>query len=299
MMTSVAISAKFQVLQAASFRRVPWLVHGFSTRHGGFSKCYGGRSLNLGCTKEDSREAVEKNRRLFLAGLGATTTNERWPLVTLNQVHSDVIHVMRSRKPLLLIGDGLVTNVPDLALGIQTADCFPVLLVDRANRAVGAFHAGWRGTVQRIVEKGLGTMRREYGTQPEEVSAVVGPGIHKCCYQVGEELRSQFESQFDYGDKLFQEFESPDPIREKYPLLFLSVRPPGHGEAPIKLHLDLAEANRRQLQRAGVPKNHITVLDRCTSCSRGKFFSYRGEKGVTGRMMAVVGIRQIGDCVNW
>jgi len=187
----------------------------------------------------------------------------------------------------------LVTNVPQIALAIQTADCFPVLLVDAKHRAVGAFHAGWRGTLKRIVEKGLGTMRHEYGTQPHDVLAVIGPGIHKCCYEIGEELRSQFESQFEYGRELFQELYSPDPIREKYPMLFLNVRPPGHGDTATKLYLDLMDANRRQLVMAGVPENQISLLSYCTSCKTRRFFSHRAERGVTGRMMAVVGIKTL------
>lgn len=288
---SVARTSKFQVLQAGHLKRLPWLVHGFSTRRRGFTTCYGGRTLNLGYTKEDSREAVDKNRKRFLLAAGAGENGKPWPLITLKQVHSDVIHVIRSNNPEPLIGDGLVTNVPRIALGIQTADCFPVLLVDRKNRAIGAFHAGWRGTLQRIVEKGLGVMRREYGTQPRDVSAVIGPGIQKCCYEVGEELKGNFESQFDYGSELFHEVHAPDPVKQKYPMLFMTMRPPGHGPSDHKLFLDLLEANRRQLIGAGVPVKQILRIQQCTSCSSGLFFSYRADKSATGRMIAIIGIK--------
>jgi len=290
----MAIAPKVLVIKSANLRKVPWLVHGFSTRQGGVSKSYGGRSLNLGYTKEDSRECVEKNRQRFLLALGAADKGKPWPLVALKQVHSDAIHVVKVRAAGQLVGDGLVTNVPQIALAVQTADCFPVLLVDRTNRAVGAFHAGWRGTIKRIAEKGLGVMRRHYGTEPRDVSAAIGPGIQKCCYEVGEEVRSQFESQFDYASELFNELYSPDPIREKYPLLFLNARPPGHGDTATKLYLDIMEANRRQLLMAGVPENQISVVNFCTSCNRRKFFSHRAEKGVTGRMMAAVGVKKPG-----
>ena len=283
---------KVRILQAANLKAFSWLVHGFSTRQGGLSKGYGGRSLNLGYTKEDSRDSVEKNRKRFLAALGAAEKGKPWPLVALKQIHSDLIHAVKSKPPGLLAGDGLVTHVPHIALAIQTADCFPVLLVDPKNRAVGAFHGGWRGTVSRIVEKGLGVMRQEYGTEPQHVYAVIGPGIQKCCYAVGEEVRSQFESQFDYAGELFHELYSPDPIREKYPLLFLNVRPPGHGDTTTKLYLDILEANRRQLLMAGVPESQISLVNLCTSCHRRKFFSHRAEEGKTGRMMAVVGVRK-------
>src|SRR5215472_5177096 len=278
-------------LQSPALKKIPWLVHGFSTRRAGLSEVYGGKSLNLGFTKEDSRQTVEKNRRRFLLALGATRQARPWPLVTLKQVHSDMIHVVKAKPRGRLVGDGLITNVPEFALAIQTADCFPVLLVDTRNRAVGAFHAGWRGTLKRIAEKGLGTMRREYGTEPGDVVGVIGPGIQKCCYEVGEEVRSQFESQFGYARELFHELYSPDPIRQKYPLLFLNVRPPGHGDTATKLYLDLMQANRRQVIMAGVPEKQVVSLQRCTSCNTRQFFSHRAENGKTGRMMAVVGIR--------
>jgi len=290
-MMAIATTPKLQVLKGANLTKVPWLVHGFSTRKGGATKHYGGRALNLGLTKEDSREAVERNRKRFLRAAGAANGVKPWPLIVLKQVHSDLIHVIRRPARDRLVGDGLVTNVPGIALAIQTADCYPVLLVDTKNRAVGAFHAGWRGTLKRIVEKGLGVMRREYGTEPADVLAAIGPGIGKCCYEIGQEVKSQFESQFDYARELCQELYSPDPIREKYPLLFLNVRPPGHGVSATKLYLDLLEANRRQLVLAGVPEKQISLLRRCTSCNKRQFFSHRAEKGVTGRMMAVVGIK--------
>ena len=163
-------------------------------------------------------------------------------------------------------------------------------MVDAANQVVGAFHAGWRGTVKRIVEKGVGAMRREFGSHPEDIYAAVGPGIQQCCYEVGEELRQEFESQFPRANELFREVKSSDAVRDKYPLLFMNARAPGHGDDCVKLHLDLREANRRQLLAADVPPRHITVLDGCTACDTSRFFSHRAEKGHTGRMMAVIGI---------
>jgi polyphenol oxidase len=271
--------------------RIPWLAHAFSIRPGGQSTVYGGRSLNLGFTKEDLREHVERNRKLFLSAAGAATKNKPWPLVTVRQVHSDVIHVVRSPQPGPLVGDGLVTNLPGVALGILVADCFPVLLVDSRNKAVGAFHCGWRPTVKRMVEKGLGIMRREFGSHPQDIYAAIGPGIQSCCYEVGEELREQFESQFAYASELFHTVQDSDPVREKYPLLFMNARAPGHGDPCIKLHLDLREANRRQLLALGVPEKNISALPNCTACDTSKFFSHRAEKGLTGRMMALVGIK--------
>lgn len=283
--------SSIRTLQAASLKKLPWLVHGFSTRSGGFSTTYGGKTLNLGFTKDDVRENVGKNRNKLLLSIGAADTRKPWPLVSLRQIHSDVIHVVRSAQTGPLTGDGLITNVPGIALAVMTADCFPILLADKKNKVVGTFHAGWRGTVQRIAEKGLGIMRREFGTQPEDVLAAIGPGIQQCCYEVGDDLKDQFESQFAYGAGLFCEVKHYDAVHEKYPLLFMNMRAPGHGDQCIKLHLNLREANRRQLLEVGVPQNQISALEQCTSCDTRQFYSHRAEKGRTGRMMALIGIK--------
>ncbi|HWS17290.1 MAG TPA: peptidoglycan editing factor PgeF [Candidatus Elarobacter sp.] len=282
-------------------KHVPWLVHGFTTRPGGFTTSYGGRTLNVGFTKDDLRASVERNRKQVLLAADAATNGKPWPLVTLRQVHSDIIHVVRSRKPALLeqslrkqsplVGDGLVTDVSGLALGILTADCFPVLLVDTKKKAVGAFHAGWRGTVKRIVEKGVGIMRQEFGSRPEDIHAAIGPGIQKCSFEVGEEVEAAFQTQFAYADELFHDVQESDAVRERYPMLFMNQRAPGHGDPCLKLHLDLREANRRQLLAAGVPEANITALKDCTVCQPRTFFSHRAERGKTGRQMALIGIQ--------
>lgn len=290
-----------QILHAAHLSAIPWLLHGFSMRTGGFSSAYGKHDLNLGFTKDDSRKTVERNRAAFLQNLGAINHQQRGshgsgnsfrPLVMLRQIHSDIIHRVDSVPEQLLAGDGLITATPGLLLAIQTADCLPVILVDTKSRAVGVFHAGWRGTVQRIVEKGVGEMIRSFGSKPHHIKAAIGPGIRGCCYEVGEEVRTKFESQFVYADSLFREIKESDPVREKYPLLFLTARAPGHSELPKKIFLDLVEANRQQLLATGVPKKNIESSALCTNCNPTLLFSYRAEKGKTGRMMGVVGIRK-------
>jgi hypothetical protein len=188
----------------------------------------------------------------------------------------------------------MMTNVPGVMLGVQVADCVPVLVADVKRRAVAAFHAGWRGTLGRIVERGIGRMRLRYGSRPEDLIAVVGPAIGPCCYSVGEEVRFEFESQFAYAPKLFSEVYDSDPVRDKYPLLFLTARAPGHSNIGPQIHLDLWEANRRQLMDAGLKAKRITVVGECTACARAggrlKYFSHRGESGFAGRMMGVVGV---------
>jgi YfiH family protein len=285
------VKNKLQLLRSAKLEKLPWLVHGFSARLGGVSPVYGGRALNLGFTPEDSRAAVERNRQLFLEELGAANGRKSWTLVSLRQIHSDLIHRVDvvSQEP--LAGDGIVTDTPGLMVAVQAADCFPIILVDRKRRAVGVLHAGWRGSVKRIVEKGVGEMRRYFDCEPRNIVAAIGPGVQACCYDVGEEVRTKFRSQFSYADSLFREVKESDPVREKYPLLFLTARAPGHSELPVKLFLDLKEANRRQLLDAGVSAKNIDATSPCTACHTELLFSYRAEKGVTGRMMAAAGIR--------
>ncbi len=291
--------SKLNILRAEPLKEVPWLVHGFSTRAGGFSRVYRRGDLNLGFTKDDTHTAVERNRVEFLRALGAISRTRRgsvksaklWPLITLRQVHSDIIRCVDSMPAEPLAGDGLITVMSGVLLAIQTADCLPVIIVDSKRHAVGVFHAGWRGTVKRIVEKGVGEMVRCFGSRPKDMKAAIGPGIQGCCYEVGEEVRTKFESQFSYGASLFREVKDSDPVREKYPLLFLTARAPGHSELPKKIFLDLVEANRQQLIAAGVPKRNIETSSLCTNCHPELLFSYRAEKGKTGRMMAVAGIR--------
>jgi YfiH family protein len=278
-------------LQADSLAQIPWLVHGFSTRLGGFSQVYGGNTLNLGFTKEDSRSAVERNRAAFLNALDTMDNGRRWLLVTLRQIHSSIIHCVSSLPSTQLAGDGLITRTPKILLGIQTADCIPVILVDRKRKAIGIFHAGWRGTLNRIVEKGVGEMRRWFGTMPRDIMAAIGPGIGGCCYRVGVEVRQEFESQFTYANDLFRETRESDQVREKYPMLFLSARAPGHSDLPRNIFLDLAESNRRQLVSIGVPAKNITVSPVCTVCRVDLLFSHRAEKGMTGRMLCIAGIK--------
>jgi polyphenol oxidase len=300
-----SLQQKPQILRAKNLDGPAWLVHGFSTRVGGFSRSYGDHALNLGFTKDDSKSVVERNRAAFFRELLANRKgsarraeietvgpkSDQWPLITLRQIHSDIIHLVESSLESPLVGDGMVTSTPGLLLGVQTADCLPIILVDPKNRTVGVFHAGWRGTLKRIVEKGVGEMIGRFGTRPRDLMATIGPGIHECCYEVGEEVRDQFESQFAYASTLFRELKESDPVREKYPLLFLTARAPGHGELPKKIFLDLVDANRQQLLAVGVPAKNIEASPLCTNCRTDLLFSYRAEKGKTGRMMAIVGIK--------
>jgi polyphenol oxidase len=281
-----------------------WLLHGFSTRIGGKTTVYhpgepGKFDLNLGFTESDDRKIVAANRELLVNAV--TEGKGILGLVTLRQIHSTLIRRVQAKDvqgyemTAVLKGDGLMTDEPGVLLGIQTADCIPVLVADRKQRAVAAFHAGWRGTLARIVENGVGRMRLEFGSRPEDLIASIGPGIGQCCYAVGEEVQQQFESQFTYASDLFREVYDSDQIRNKYPMLFLTARAPGHSPIGPGMHLDLAQANRRQLLAAGLKDQAIFMTGECTGCHTDRFFSHRVERGFTGRMMSVIGIARGGS----
>ena len=250
--------------------RFPWLWHGFSTRAGGVSAVYSQDAqscdLNLGLTAEDDPACVGENRlRLAerVSGLRGT------PLVGIRQIHSGASVTLRRNQALWSEApqaDGILSDQPGVLLAVQTADCIPVLVVDGNQRVVAAFHAGWRGTVQRIVEQGIAQMRSEFGSQPEHLVAAIGPGIGACCYSVGEELVERFTQQFTYAEHLVQRTEAGTQM------------------------LDLTEANRRQLLATGIDAGQITTVGGCTCCQPQRFFSHRGQHGRTGRMMSVVGI---------
>jgi hypothetical protein len=270
-----------------------WLWSGFSTRVGGRSRAYcaddAPGELNLGFTATDSRDAVAANRKLLAEAVSGDAAT---PLITLRQFHSNLVVRVRAAdasREHPWKADGIISDEPGLLLGVQTADCIPVLVADRKRRAVGAFHAGWRGTVKRIVETGVGRMRLEFGSRPQDLVAAIGPGIGQCCYAVGEEVLSEFESQFTYGRELFREVYDSDAVRTRYPMLFLTQRAPGHSPIGPNLHVDLIEANRRQLLDAGIAARSIRVVGGCTQCQPELFFSHRGSSGHAGRMMAVIG----------
>jgi polyphenol oxidase len=277
------VGDEVSVVRVPGWQRFEWLRHGFSTRAGGVSTAYGERSLNLGWTKDDEVALVAENRRRFVDAIGGA---DRLRLVGVRQVHSDTIWVLGEGDGALegrlqteegkavLEGDGLITDVPGVLIGVGTADCVPVLVVDGKKKVVGAFHAGWRGTVAGIVEQGVARMVSEYGSRVEDLEAAVGPSIGACCYAVGHEVHKKFGARFRYAEELFRVGDEED----------LST-----------WYLDLWEANRRQLLDAGLKEEQITVIGECTACVEDgsgamKYFSHRGEMGVAGRMLNVVGV---------
>ena len=239
------------LVRVSAWDQLPWLQHGFSTRAGGVSQVYGrADDLNLGFTAQDDRVAVGANRAAVLAELGGQA------LATMRQVHGDAV-LRVDAGGAAGDGDGMITATPGVVLGIQVADCVPVLVADTRLQVVGAFHAGWRGTAAGIAGLGVERMRAEFGCRVEDLVAAVGPSIGPCCYAVGGELRERFAADLFAGDRL-----------------------------------DLWEANRRQLVAAGVTE--VAVVGECTACTVDdgvrRYFSHRADAGVTGRGMGLIGV---------
>jgi YfiH family protein len=205
------------VYRAQALEELPWLTHGFGTR-----------------------------------------LSRDWPpdvaeVATLRQIHSDKVLAVE-HSGCLGEGDALITNRPGIALSIRTADCLPILIADPAKRAIAAIHAGWRGTVQEIVPKTVLAMRQQFGSRPEDLVVVVGPGIGSCCFEVGPEVAAQFD---------------------------LSGR----------VKIDLVETIRRQLGRNDGALRQFAATGLCTACLADWFHSYRRDREAAGRMVTVIGIK--------
>lgn len=242
-------------------------ANAFSTRGGGVSPFPEG-SLNLAGFDQDSAENIRENRRRFVSALGGD-----WRLAACWQVHGDAVLVVRDPegpRPEDERRDALATNLKGVLLGVKTADCVPVVLGDARSGACAAVHAGWRGTLAGIVGRALATLREEFGTDPRDVRAALGPAALGCCYEVGADVVEPFRAKFADADSLF--------------------KPTNAGHALVDLH----EANRRQLLESGVEPGRVHALPLCTMCRPDLFFSYRQDRklyGRTGRLLSVVGMK--------
>ena len=231
------------------------LIVAESTRHGGVSPApYA--SLNLGKSTDDAPENVAENRRRFCAGLGFLPEQLAWS----KQVHG--AEILLTTTPGGAEGyDALVGRTPGVVLAVSVADCTPVLVYDARQRAVAAIHAGWRGAAAGIIEKVLHGMQESFGTQGADCYAYIGTCIDECSFEVGPEVGVQFEKRFKRLD-------------------------PGSG----KYFVDLKNACAAQLHAFGIPMAQIEVSPYSTVLHNADYFSHRLEQGVTGRMMAVIGV---------
>jgi len=239
-------------LTIPALEKMAGVLHGFTTRKNG-----------LGARNSGLRSAGDWD--LVAAAFGIQTDR----LVTVNQVHGDKIVFVDERNYSSLgpvQADALITNKPALAIGVETADCVPVMLFDPATPAVAAVHAGWRSTVKKIVQKAVVRMRYEFGSDPAKMIAGIGPAIGAECYEVDEPVMEQ--------------------VREAFPFWMEVVAPRGN----YRWGLDLVKLNRIELAQAGLAGSNIHSLGMCTSCRRDLFYSFRAE-GRTGRMLSAIMIK--------
>lgn len=249
------------------------VTHAISTRFGGFSKePFNG--LNLALHVGDNADDVIKNREQFCKGLQLDAKN----MTTCQQVHGNNIACITeeyigagafSMDNTILDTDALITNVKNVPLSLFFADCTPILIYDPVQHVIGAAHGGWRGTVSSIAFFTVRKMQKEFGTKAYDCLASIGPSIGACCYEIGDEVAAQFE-------EVFRDCSS----------LILK-----RNAKTNKYHLDLWTANALMLQRAGLYPENIDVANVCTCCNSDIFFSYRADKGKTGRITATIALK--------
>lgn len=256
-----------------AFDSLEGIMHGFSTRLGGVSTgIYS--TMNLSFTRGDEESLVRENFRRIGDAIGFLPEN----LVTSDQTHTANVRLVTeedrgkgfTRPRDYQDIDGMVTNVPGLVLSTFYADCVPLYFVDPVHKAVGLSHSGWRGTASRIGKVTVEKMAREFGSEPEDILAAIGPSICQDCYEVSEDVADQFKKTFD----------------EKYwPEIFYK-KPDG------KYQLNLWQANRRILMEAGVKEEHISMPNLCTCCNPDLMFSHRASHGKRGNLGAFLGLKK-------
>lgn len=249
--------------------KIEGITHGFSTRLGGVSQGDVG-SMNLSFGRENSRANVEENHRRLAAAIGYQPEQ----MVFSKQTHTTNVLVVTAADCGIGFNkerayddiDGLVTNVPGVVLTTFYADCVPLLIVDPVHWAIGCSHSGWRGTVANMGKATLDVMKWEYGTDPKDVVAAIGPSICQECYEVSEDVIMQFEATYP---------------RELWSRLF-------YGKPNGKYQLNLWEACRQNFLLAGVPQDQISLPDLCTCCNPEFLYSHRASQGKRGNLAAML-----------
>ena len=266
-MISVALNGLL-VLQFSNLSKYPELIHFSSTRTGG-SSVASYSSLNLGLNSGDAHDQVVANRNLLSSALGIKADCLIFP----KQTHTSTVKVIRenflsaseeNRRLYLRDTDSIITDLKGVCVAVKTADCVPVLLFDHKLKVVAAIHAGWKGTLQNIVNETIQKMADEFGTNASDLIAGIGPSISPEVYEVGVDVHSLFD---------------PD---------FLTPTNPVKGGKKL---LDLWKANREQLIHAGVPSDQIEIAGFCTLSDPERFFSARRDGAKTGRMGSGIMIR--------
>lgn len=248
--------------------------HGISTREGGVSKGIF-RSMNLGFSRGDDSQAVAENYRRFGRAIGVSTEK----MVCSQQTHTTNIRIVTEadagkgilRERDYTDVDGLVTNVPGLCLVTFYADCVPLLFVDPVKKVIASSHSGWRGTVGRMGQHTIETMTREYGCDPRDIRAAIGPSICQDCYEVSEDVIEEFNRAF-----------APSQYKDLY-----YKKPNG------KYQLNLWKANELILLEAGICPKHLAVTNLCTSCNSELLFSHRASEGKRGTLAAFLALKEV------
>ena len=242
-------------------------AHGFSTRLGGVSEGMWA-SLNLGVSRGDDPDHVRENYRRFFAAIGA----DGQKLAMTNQVHGGVVRTVTTADlhadPYDKVGyeaDGLMTDLPGVALVVYSADCIPILFYDPARRVVAAVHAGWRGTAAGIAAAAVDRMKNVYGCRPEDILAAIGPGIGPDCFETHEDVPNAMTSALSTAV-----------------LHHMKIKENG------KFAVDLKAINAMRLEQAGLDRSHIAVSSLCTACNPDRFWSHRKQGTSRGSMAAAI-----------
>lgn len=266
--------AGVEFVQSEALNEIDFINHAFSTRAGGVSKGIW-KSMNLNFGRGDDENAVRENFRLFAEAIGSDIKN----MVYSMQTHTtNVVRVTREDCGNGVIlpqkfsdVDGLITNEPGVCLVTTYADCVPLYFVDKVKKAIGLSHSGWRGTVGNMAKATIDMMVKEFGSNPSDITAFIGPSICAGCYEVSEDVALIFTQAYDKS-------EITGILKEK-------------DAAEQKYLLNLHEANLINIKNAGVRKADIHITDLCTCCNPAVFFSHRASGGKRGGLCAFLEIK--------
>jgi YfiH family protein len=244
------------------------LTHCFTTRIGGVS-ANEYSTLNLGFNKMDNRENVLENYKRVAHCIGIEIKD----MVLSNQIHDNKVRTIDEsdrgkgiiRESDIIGYDGLITNIPGVAIVTFYADCVPVFFFDPNKRVISISHSGWRGTMKEIVSETVSKMNTEYGSNPEDLEVVIGPSIGKCCFEVGEDVVTEFSENLRWSRKFCDRAEKAN-----------------------KWLINLQGIIEQSLMNSKVKKKKIFISNICTKCNKDVFFSHRGDAGKTGSMAGIM-----------